>query len=256
MVALKKRPRLPAAAADQSFEVLWDPAPRRRRGPVAAIGRTDVVRTAIAIADDRGLAAVTMDRVSAALGVTTMALYRHLPGKHELVDLMTDAVFAGAPRTAGADWRRGLARWARADLALFQRHPWLHESMTYGTAVGPNWLDWLESALRALTGAAMTPKEKMSVILLIDGHARASAQLTSGAKTTGRWAANFARAHARALPDPRYRALAALTAAGRFDPPLQGKKSAFEFGLERLLDGVAAHVRRTPRRRSARTPGR
>lgn len=241
---MKRKKKRRAVAPRKSFELLWHGGTRLRRGPVAGIGRAAIVRAAMALADAEGLAAVTMGRVAAELAVTTMALYRHVPGKAELVDLMTDAAFENAPRTSGADWRTELARWARADLALFQRHPWLHESVMHGTAAGPNWLDWLEAALRALSRASLAPREKMSVILLVDGHARASAQVTSGAKMSGEWAGNFGRALERGIADPRYTALAALAATGSFAPPLQGERSAFEFGLERLLDGVAAYVRR------------
>lgn len=235
----KKRGR-PAPRPRRSFELLWQPGVRRRRGPVAGMGRADLVRAAIGIADREGLAAVTMSRVAGELGVTTMALYRHVPGKGELVDLMTDAAFVNAPLSTGADWRGEIARWARADLALFQRHAWLHEAVMHGTAAGPHWLDWVESALRALSGAPVAPHEKFSVILLIDGHARASAQVTSGAKMSGEWAANFGRVLARSMSDPRYRALAELASGGSFAPAFEGEHSAFEFGLARLLDGLAA----------------
>lgn len=240
---MKRKNRRRVTAPRRSFELLWHAEARLRRGPVAGIDRAAIVSAALALADAEGLAAVTMSRVADELGVTTMALYRHVPGKRELVDLMTDAAFAHAPGTGGANWRTELARWARADLALFQRHPWLHESVMHGTSAGPNWLDWLEAALRALSGTPLAPQEKMSVVLLIDGHARASAQVTAGAKMSGEWATNFGRALERSIPDPRYAALAALAAAGSFAPPLQGEHSAFEFGLERLLDGVAAYGR-------------
>ena len=240
---MKRKKSRQRTAPGRSFEALWQRESRLRRGPVAAINRGTVVRAALDVADDEGIAAVTMSRVADELGVTPMALYRHVPGKRELVDLMTDAAFDPAPQSAGLDWRSEIADWARADHALFQRHPWLHESVMRGTAVGPHWLDWVESALRALTHAPIGNRDKMSVVLLVDGHARASAQVNSGAKMSGEWAANFARALERSVRDPRYRALAALAASGSFAPPLAGELSAFEFGLERLLDGIAAQGR-------------
>jgi len=44
-----------------------------------------------ALADAEGLAAVSMAQVAESLGVTTMALYRYLAGKDELLALMSDA---------------------------------------------------------------------------------------------------------------------------------------------------------------------
>jgi AcrR family transcriptional regulator len=241
-VKTRKKKRA-VAVPRKSFDLLWTETPRLRRGPLPMIGRESIVRAAVGIADTEGLSAVTMERVARAMNVTTMALYRHLPGKRELVDLMTDAAFAGAPRLAPRDWRRAMTEWARADLALFQRHPWLHESVMHGTSAGPNMLEWIDAALHALSGVALTPQEKMSVILLIDGHARASAQVTSGAKMSGEWAANFGRALEKSVADSRYSALPDFVRAGSFAPPMAGEQSAFEFGLERLLDGVASYAR-------------
>jgi AcrR family transcriptional regulator len=241
MKTRKKKGR--AATPRKSFELLWGQAPRRRRGPMPAIGRDSIVGSALAIADREGLGAVTMERVARAMNVTPMALYRHVPGKRELVDLMTDMAFSGAPATDSSNWRRAITDWAHADLAMFERHPWLHESVMHGTAVGPNWLEWIDAALRALSNVALAPQEKMSVILLIDGHARASAQVTSGAKMRREWADNFGRALEKSASDPRFGALSALVNAGSFAPPMAGQQSAFEFGLERLIDGVAQHAR-------------
>jgi AcrR family transcriptional regulator len=200
-----------------------------------------VVRAAMTVADREGLGSVTMARVAAELGVTTMALYRHVPGKDVLVDLMTDAAFAACPEPAGGGWRDLMAGWARAELALFQRHPWLQESVMSGTSVGPNWLGWIESALRALAHVPLAPREKVSVMLLVDGHVRATAQISTGAKSGGEWAENFRRALEYASSTGRFRALANIAATGGFAAPTEGRPSGFEFGLARLLDGVAAY---------------
>ena len=69
---------------------------RRRRGPRGGdLSRDRVLAAAIAIADAEGLAALTMRRVAADLGVATMSLYRHVPGQG---------------RAGAADDRRGLRR--------------------------------------------------------------------------------------------------------------------------------------------------
>jgi Bacterial regulatory proteins, tetR family len=63
-----------------------------------------IVELAIAVADSEGLDAISMQRVASELGYTAMALYRHIPGKPELVDLMREAAFglppSPLPRTA------------------------------------------------------------------------------------------------------------------------------------------------------------
>ena len=77
-----------------------------------------VVAAAIALADEEGLAAVTMARVAERVGFTTMSLYRHVASKEELVRLMLDSVLGLPPEFPMLDWRAGLEGWARALLAL------------------------------------------------------------------------------------------------------------------------------------------
>ncbi len=65
------------------------------------------MRAAIEIADAEGIAALSMRRVAAALGVATMSLYRHVPGKDELTLLMVDTAAGDFPFPARrpAGWR-------------------------------------------------------------------------------------------------------------------------------------------------------
>ncbi|MFD0386091.1 GntR family transcriptional regulator [Streptomyces stramineus] len=89
-------------------------APRRPRARDAEPGltRERIVRTAVRIADAEGAAALSMRAIAAQLGVSTMALYRHVQGKDELVVMMADAVFGEdeLPADAPADWRGGWRR--------------------------------------------------------------------------------------------------------------------------------------------------
>ncbi|GHF49857.1 hypothetical protein GCM10010218_34130 [Streptomyces mashuensis] len=102
--------------------VATDGAPRRGRRPRArvALTREQVVRTAIAIADARGSAALSMRSLAAALGVPTMMLYRHVPGKAGLLVLMAETVRAEAPDRAACPGAVARRQWE-----LYRRHPWL-----------------------------------------------------------------------------------------------------------------------------------
>ena len=83
-----------------------------------------VVAAAVEIADESGLAAVTMAAVAKRCGFTTMSLYRHVASKDELVRRMLDEVLGTAPALESPDWRAGLEQWSRAMLALLDAHPW------------------------------------------------------------------------------------------------------------------------------------
>jgi AcrR family transcriptional regulator len=62
------------------------------------LGRDEIVAAAIVVADNDGPDAVTMKAVAGRLGrYTPMALYRYVPSKDGLVDLMLDAAIRTAP---------------------------------------------------------------------------------------------------------------------------------------------------------------
>ena len=113
---------------------------------------------------------------------------------------------------------------------------------------------WVESALRALSGTGLHAKEMLAVILLVDGDVRSTAQISLGVTGMGEWADNFGRVLETVTGDERYPSLTALVAAGGFDARADGAEDTFEFGLERLLDGVEALVRaRAPAPRPSRS---
>jgi AcrR family transcriptional regulator len=235
----------------RSLELLWKRQERPARGPKPGLSLDAIVNAAIAVVDTEGLTALTMSRVAAQLDVTTMALYRYVPGKEELIDLMIDNALGNPPQFEGRDWRTELGQWARTNLAVLQRHPWLLESIIRRVTVGPNWLAWVESALRAIANLGLDAREQLAVVVLVDGHVRSVAQISLGIAATREWAANFGEVLKRVSGDPRYAALAGAAAAGGFDQPAKGDPDTFEFGLQRLLDGIEAfsRARRAQRRR-------
>ncbi|HEY0255089.1 MAG TPA: GntR family transcriptional regulator, partial [Kofleriaceae bacterium] len=70
------------------------------------LSRVRIVEAAIAIADDEGTAALSMRTVAKELGVATMSLYRHVPSKEILLDLMADSALSETevPKPRGG-WR-------------------------------------------------------------------------------------------------------------------------------------------------------
>src|ERR1700724_2007655 len=102
----------------------WGLRERPRRGPRRGLSLERIVAAAVRIAASDGLAAVSMSRVAAELGASTMSLYRYVAAKDELLALMVDAAFGTPPAAPGPDegWRAGLSRWAWALRAPVRRH--------------------------------------------------------------------------------------------------------------------------------------
>src|SRR5580698_5990988 len=70
--------------------VVWMLPDRPGRGPRPSHSREQIAAAAIRIADAEGLDAVTMRRLAAEIGCGTMTLYRYVPTKDHLLDLMID----------------------------------------------------------------------------------------------------------------------------------------------------------------------
>lgn len=231
-----------ATADGAGFALLWEGSERGARGPKPAFSLEEIVNAAIGIAEQKGLAAVTMNLVAKQLGVTSMALYRYVPGKDALVDLMADHIMGGPPDLTGTGWRENISVWSRANLALVLRHPWLFDVVSTRAVAGPNWARWLDAGLHALADLPFSVSEKMSVLMLVDGHFRASAQLLVGAKSSEDWANSFGRLLQVAANDERFPTLGALAATGGFGGPGFELEAMIDFGFERLLEGIGALV--------------
>ena len=93
------------------------------------LNRERVCRAAITVADESGLAAVTMRRLAEALGVEAMSLYHHVPNKDDVLDGMVDAVAqeiiaAVTPLDPGPDWRASVRRRILTARQVLLRHRW------------------------------------------------------------------------------------------------------------------------------------
>ena len=134
--------------------VVWMLPDRPGRGPKPAHSREQITTAAIRIADAEGLDAVTMRRVAAEVGSGTMTLYRYVPTKDHLLDLMIDATEGEVvfPDARAGDWRAGLraVAWMQRDRLL--RHPWLASLEAGRPAFGPNSLRNVEQGFGMLDG--------------------------------------------------------------------------------------------------------
>lgn len=92
-------------------------------GRPSLIDRDAVLGAGLAIADEGGLDAVTMGAVAAHLGVTPMALYRHVANKADLLDGIVELLLTEFPPPLTGSWAERLALLADAIRASAQRHP-------------------------------------------------------------------------------------------------------------------------------------
>lgn len=237
----------------RTIELLWGFREGSRPGPKPRFTVDGIASAAIAIADADGLAALSMRRVAERVGVSAMSLYTYVPGKAELIDLMLDRVFAEADKSddPGSDWRARLERVARENFGLYRRHPWLLQVATSRPPLGPNLIAKYDFELRAVDGIGLTDVEMDQVVQLIGdyvhGAARSAVAATQVAQRTGRtdeqWWERAAPALEKVYDPGSYPTASRVGAAAGAEYNAAGDPArAFEFGLARLLDGVAALV--------------
>ncbi|MQA76972.1 MAG: TetR family transcriptional regulator [Streptosporangiales bacterium] len=218
-------------------ELLWDERPPPRRGPRPTLTVEAIASAAIEIADAEGLAGVTMERTARAVGVTKMAVYRYVPGKVELVALMTDLALGDPPHpdTVTHGWRAGLDAWARELGVRLARHPWVLETTLGARVLGPRELGWTERAVAALAGTGLAGAEMLDVVATVVGHIRTmTEQATASATGTPEQDMDTTITALLRGREDRFPALVAALAS----TVAESQDQALDFGLERILDGV------------------
>ncbi|MBM7091634.1 TetR/AcrR family transcriptional regulator [Streptomyces sp. NPDC012461] len=253
----------------RTLDLLWNTDRRPSRGPKPGLTLERIVDAAVEVADRDGLDALSMRRIATELGTGTMTLYRYVPGKAELLDLMLDRVqrpeddaapgpgrapsaapdaLPDAPASPGdGGWQAALEEHARATLARYHRHPWLLGVNQSRPVLGPHALDGLERVLARIRPMGLSDPELLSVIIMIDGYVVGAARTdlfwqeterTSGLTESQFWEAQRPTLE-KAMSTGRYPVMAALS-EDTFGPDFDH----FGFGLRRILDGLEVHVAR------------
>ena len=156
----------------RSQKLLWNGLPESTKGPRPALTLDQIVVSAVELADTEGVEALAMRRLARELGVGTMSLYRYVPGKVELINLMVDRVVGGSrDRFAdlGDDWRAVLERSARQGRLTYLRHPWLLQVNLARPILGPGSVADFAATMRGLRSMPLTDREKVAVLTAVEG---------------------------------------------------------------------------------------
>jgi AcrR family transcriptional regulator len=237
------------------FNTVWTRQPRPPRGPtrrdrVRALSRDEIVRAAIEIADDEGPEAVSMRRIAQRLRVGTMSLYWHVANKDELIDLIGDAIIGEVemPDPSSLDWRANLRQIAVQTRALGRRHPWLATIIGARPALGPNMLRHIELSLAAIEGTGLDVDTMLGVIHTVDNYAMGftldELREEETRRRTGLTEEQWRRAIMPYVQEvmaggkyPRFNRIVVESTTDHDD-----KDKQFAFGLECVLDGIAAQI--------------
>ncbi len=234
----------------RTLALLWREANPPRRGPRPRHSVDDVVEAALAIADADGLDAVTIRAVAERLGSSPMSLYTYVPGKAELLDVMLDAIYLAMPRPPfRLHWRTRLRAVAEANRTLYARHPWAARISTARPPLGPGLMAKYEYELAAFDGLGLSDLEMDAALTFLLAFVQANAvgaqEHASAPGTDAEWWATAGPLLARVVNPDRYPLASRVgSAAGAAQGGAYDADHAYAFGLERVLDGVAALIDR------------
>ncbi|NVN51156.1 TetR/AcrR family transcriptional regulator C-terminal domain-containing protein [Mycolicibacterium hippocampi] len=226
---------------------------RASRGPRQRTTVDAVVTAAIEVADSEGLSALTIRSVAAGLGITPMATYTYVAGKAELLDLMLDTVYQQMPRAtlSGMAWREKVSVIAEENRGMFERHPWVASVATTRPPLGPGMMAKYEHELLAFDGVGLSDVEMDAALTYVLGFVTSVARIAidtdrasadSGVSDRDWWE-RAAPLLADVLDAERFPLATRVgAAAGERHGSAYSAAHAYEFGLARVLDGLAALI--------------
>lgn len=118
---------------------------------------------------------------------------------------------------------------------------WALEATAGPRAIGPDEVAWTEAALSSLDGTALSGGRRLDTVVVLVGHVRAIAQQTAAAPAASGGAEVRPGAVLTELVRDRadrYPAVAAALASAAEG----GQDQALDFGLDVILDGLAART--------------
>jgi AcrR family transcriptional regulator len=241
----------------QTLLLLWRKSSGPSRGPKRRLTVDQIVAAAIELADADGLDGLTMRGVADTLGVGAMTLYRYVPGKSELIDLMLDAVSGEEQRAdmSGWSWRQKLEFIARQAWDFYHRHPWvLQVSSATRPVLGPETLKRFEAALSVLSVYGLPYPQLEMTLTSIDsyvrGLAREAIEVAQAERVTGvpdeKWWSERNWFWEQIFNPDDYPTLTRYYTSGEMAGQPISYEDRFEFGLQRLLDGFDRFIERAP----------
>jgi AcrR family transcriptional regulator len=214
------------------------------------LSRERVLAAAMSVADAEGLAAVTMRRVAADLGVEAMSLYHHVPSKEHLLDGLADALIveiaaAAPPRDPSADWRTSLRDRCLAARGVVVQHRWGPELIATRTHVPMALVTHFEEVLATMVEGGLSyhlaHRGLHSLGSMVLGYTQEIFAVPQGDADPG--AEVEAELAAMAEAFPHITAMVASELHDNAEDPLGwcDSQSEFEFTLGLILDGLAHH---------------
>ncbi len=214
------------------------------------LGREVIVAAALRLIDEQGMAALSMRKLAAALGVDPMAIYHHLPGKEAVLAALVEDVFSGlrVPPASGEGWQDRVRAFAQAYRDVVHSHPNLVRHVVANAEVAATAaLEASEELYAALSAAGLPPLTAVRAAdLVVDYvHGFALAEAAGPLEPS--------EGHQEILTQLGTRPADEFPAMSRVLGSLQENelRADFSFGLDVILAGIEVFAGRTSDRGGA-----
>jgi AcrR family transcriptional regulator len=148
--------------------VVSEPTGAPRRDPLT---RDEILRTAVATADETGSGPPSMRGLAKRLGIEAMSLYHHFRNKELILDGMVDLVFGEVELPdEGEAWRGAMRRRAESMRDALTRHPWAVSLMDSRTSPGPATLRHHNAVIGCLRAGGFTLAGAAHAFSLLDSY--------------------------------------------------------------------------------------
>lgn len=222
--------------------------PPRSRGGQPTLGREQIVRAAVELLDAKGLDGLSMRRLGVRLGAGATSIYWHVTNKDELLELAADEVMGEIelPDLAETDWRTAARAVAYGVRSVILRHGWLAGMFGARPLIGPNAMRMSDRVITLLTEAGFAGPEVAYASSLIMSHAigtgTAEAAWNAVTADSGKTDSELFGEMEPYLDTvaPGYPSYDDWWRKNKSLDMEQLREDSFAFGVERLLDGLAA----------------
>jgi AcrR family transcriptional regulator len=251
----------PAAKTDPIATSVWA-RPVRSSGGQPTLSRDQIVRATVELLDAEGLAGLSMRRLGSRLSAAATSLYWYVATKDDLLELAVDAIMGEVevPDPAEHGWREAAATVARDLHAMVLRHPWSAGLLGTRPNIGPNAMRLSDRGVTILQAAGFAGIDVGYASSLLMAHAFGSASLQVASAQAGMTAVEAMESFDRyrkniAAQYPTYDAWWQANKQLAIDAD-RVQVNSFEFGLQRLLDGLETWLKRAKGPTDRPTSGR
>jgi AcrR family transcriptional regulator len=200
--------------------------------------RERIIQAALELADANGIESLSMRKLGQKLGFEAMSLYNHVANKDDLLEGMLDFVLAETePPTTPGEWDDAIRKSAISVHDALRRHPWSCTLLMEARRIRPARLRYMDLLLGRLRDAGFSADTTYHAYHVLDGHIFGFALWEIGHTYTPEEASSLVERFAHTITPQAYPYLHEH-AKQHMDDSAQREVSAFEFGLDLIIDGL------------------